>query len=105
MSTIDGGGWIVRSHLKSRNSYPSIAQKYFNGSDPTSVLFLCMCLPACVCLCVGVLTVILQDVSYTYLAHFSFHVEESVILARWLMGITLAIADKHPHDLHAQCFG
>ena len=36
---------------------------------------------------------------------FSFHVEESVILARWLMGITLAIADKHPHDLHAQCFG
>ena len=69
MSTIDGGGWIVRSHLKSRNSYPSIAQKYFNGSDPTSVLFLCMCLPACVCLWVGVLTVILQDVSYTYLAH------------------------------------
>jgi len=28
--------------------------------------------------------------------------KESVILARWLMGITLAIAAKCPDDSHAQ---
>lgn len=28
-----------------------------------------------------------------------------MILARWLMGITLAIAEKHPDDEHAQCHG
>ena len=28
-----------------------------------------------------------------------------MILARWLMGITLAIAEKRPDDEHAQCHG
>ena len=28
-----------------------------------------------------------------------------MILARWLMGITVAIADRHPDDRHAQFFG
>ena len=48
----------------------------------------------CVCVCVQALS------NYTCLSGFS--AKESVILARWLMGITVAIAQANPEDEHAQ---
>lgn len=80
---------------------PEILQRFRSYLSFVFVyVFACMCVFVCGCVNCDTAGCVIHIFS-----SFSFHVEESVILARWLMGITLAIADKHPHDLHAQCFG
>lgn len=70
-----------------KNKFPSLAQKHFNGTD----YILAYSCPAVslfnTCFFVQELITIAQ---------------ESVILARWLMGVTMAVAEKAPEDEHAQ---
>ena len=76
----------IRKQLISPGTFPTLAQKHFNASDCTSVCFVqwhCYSsMHACAC---------------TFVVH-----QESVMLARYLMGITSAVAQAHPEDEHAQ---
>ncbi|CAL1137508.1 unnamed protein product [Cladocopium goreaui] len=59
-----------------------------------------------ICRCKSFLTMLRRHLQvqkqYPSLAQKHFNGSESVILARWLMGITVAIAEQRPQDIHAQ---
>lgn len=77
-------------HCAGGKNYPTIAQKHFNAADPNSGRYSAL---------------------QKYAMHFGVSCnsvtfkcpdEESVILARWLMGITVAIAAQNGGDEHSQ---
>ena len=73
---------MLRKHLNGgdKKVFPSMAQKYFNGSDAASEL---------------------KAMLQRSLKIAVSSTQESVILARWLMGVTLGLAVADESNEHA----
>ena len=65
---------------KKKMQFPTIAQKHLSGAETWNA----------------------QPCIKTTVAISGTNIKESVMMARWLMGLTLAEASKRPGDVHAE---